>query len=436
MSTQIAALPDAPAATDPVDTFDAKAFAFNAALAAFRTQANAMALEMQINADVAASLILAMALPQFAGTSTSSVTVGTGPRTFGTQAGKGWLPGQIVVATSGANYVKGTVTDYTGTDLDLNVTSINGSGTYAAWNIGLSYDGLALAGSGDNDNILRLLGLVEVPAVVASAIAAGVDASPDIRQTVLSGPVDSNGFSSFGGSTGTPTLTLSGTLKATAAAGGNLNHTGSIVNPVFTAPSGSGTGYLMLGISAAGVVTTSVRTLEPIYQWGGAYSTATGQLTYNIQESTMKAGNGSVAAQVTEVCIGECPFTSGSWSGSPVYYALMARYRSPLTPLPAAGVSQSFAHNVGFRAEHLNWTLMARITANVGNFLAGESFPYLLSYAAGGQHQDVRNFISRLSCMIVANANSGFTAGATSSGSSQVVSTANCSTFQIVQRNW
>jgi len=153
MSTQIAALPDAPAATDPVEAFDAKAFTFNASLAAFRTQANALGQEMQINADVAAALILVMALPQFAGTSTSSVTVGTGARTFTTQAGKGWLPGQIVVASSGANYVKGTVTDYTGTDLQLNVTSINGSGTYAAWNIGLSYDGLSLAKSGDNDDI-------------------------------------------------------------------------------------------------------------------------------------------------------------------------------------------------------------------------------------------------------------------------------------------
>jgi hypothetical protein len=156
MSTQIDALPSAPAATDSVDVFDAKAFAFTAALGPFGTQANALGAEMQTNADVAAVLINAMALPQFAGTSTSSVLVGTGARNFVTQSGKGWIPGQIVVCSSGANYVKGTITAYSGTSLDVNITSTSGSGTYASWTIGLSYDGVALASSGDNRDIKSL----------------------------------------------------------------------------------------------------------------------------------------------------------------------------------------------------------------------------------------------------------------------------------------
>lgn len=161
MSTQIDALPDAPAATDPVETFDAKAFAFNAALQTFRTQANALGGEMQTNADVAAALITAMALPQFMGTSTSSLAIGTGAKSFATQTGKEWVVGQVVIASSGSNYMKGQVAAYNaGTGvLDVNVTSVNGSGTFASWTIGLSYEGLSLAKSGINSDIKRLLGL-------------------------------------------------------------------------------------------------------------------------------------------------------------------------------------------------------------------------------------------------------------------------------------
>lgn len=158
MSTQIDALPDAPAATDPVETFDAKAFAFNAALQTFRSQTNALGSEMQTNADVAAALITAMALPQFMGTSTSSLAIGTGAKSFATQTGKEWVVGQVVIASSGSNYMKGQVAAYNaGTGvLDVNVTSVNGSGTFASWTIGLSYEGLSLAKSGDNNDIFRL----------------------------------------------------------------------------------------------------------------------------------------------------------------------------------------------------------------------------------------------------------------------------------------
>lgn len=161
MSTQIEQFTKAPNPLDDQEVFDVDMARYVTETLRFVTQANALGLEMQINADVAAALILAMALPQFAGTSTSSVTVGTGTRTFTTQAGKGWIVGQIVVASSGANYVKGTVTNYAGTALELNVTSINGSGTYAAWDIGLSYDGLALAKSGVNNDIIKLVGITD-----------------------------------------------------------------------------------------------------------------------------------------------------------------------------------------------------------------------------------------------------------------------------------
>ena len=179
------------------------------------------------------------------------------------------------------------------------------------------------------------------------AAVSSVTSAPAVRQTVLSGPVDSNGFSAFGGSTGTATITTSGTLVATVAAGGNDNRTGSITNAAFTSPGGSGTGYMCLSIDSVGTVTASVRTLPFVYQWGGTYSVTNGQVTFNIQEMTAKVGNGATAAQVYEVCIGECPYTAGAWSGSIIWYALMGRYISADTAVPSVNTTTIFSSNLG-----------------------------------------------------------------------------------------
>lgn len=167
-----------------------------------------------------------------------------------------------------------------------------------------------------------------------------------IRQTVLSGPVDSNGYADFGGSTGSGTLTTSGTIVATTANGFSGDRVGSIVNPAFTSPAGSGTGYLYLDIAADGTCTAGVSTLLPNYQFGGTYSTTNGQFTFNEQEMTGKVGNGSAAVQTHRVYIGECAHTSGSWSGTPTWYALMGRYESTASGL-TFGSNTSYNHNIG-----------------------------------------------------------------------------------------
>lgn len=349
MSTQIAALPDAPAATDPVDTFDAKAFAFNAALQAFRTQANAMALEMQINADVAAELILAMALPQFAGTSTSSVTVGTGTRTFETQAGKGWLPGQIVVATSGANYVKGTVTAYTDTDLELNVTSINGSGTYAAWDIGLSYDGLELAKAGDNPDITRLLGLLEVPAVIAAAIP---HVSP-VRQTVRAGAATRL---AIGTGLAVNLLATATPIRIAFAAGsgpaGDVDYVGTLsanVAGFWSGLTSNVINYLFYDRNPTTGAITGVASVYPyiVQDSDTAISTVSGQHTYVHDIGQMYVGNGSAAIAVQRTAEGEC-LAGASSITSVTSYQKNRKYKSAwASPLPAAGVAVNANHNIG-----------------------------------------------------------------------------------------
>lgn len=80
------------------------------------------------------------AMNSFIGTSTTSLAIGAGPKTFTTQTGKTFIPGTFVQAisqASAANYMYGTVTSYdsvTGA-LVLDVVVVGGSGTLADWNI-------------------------------------------------------------------------------------------------------------------------------------------------------------------------------------------------------------------------------------------------------------------------------------------------------------
>lgn len=76
----------------------------------------------------------------FAATSTTSLAIGTGSRSFTTQAGLAYSAGQRVRAASAAdvaNYMEGVVASYSGTTLAVTVDRIGGSGTLADWNINL-----------------------------------------------------------------------------------------------------------------------------------------------------------------------------------------------------------------------------------------------------------------------------------------------------------
>ena len=79
---------------------------------------------------------------RYKGTSTTSVTIGTGSKgPFTTQASKNFDVGVSVLITSNAdttNYMHGQVTAYSGTSLTVNVTDIGGSGTHTDWTITVS----------------------------------------------------------------------------------------------------------------------------------------------------------------------------------------------------------------------------------------------------------------------------------------------------------
>lgn len=142
MST-IDALPPAPSTSSP-STFDTLADAFVAALATFRTQTNTVAGEVVTNAAAAAASAAVLAAAQSSlsadstGSSTSSVAIGSGSKSFTTQSGKSWVAGMtLLVYYDASNYLRGVVATYSGTSLTITVPTAGavGSGTYAVWAI-------------------------------------------------------------------------------------------------------------------------------------------------------------------------------------------------------------------------------------------------------------------------------------------------------------
>ena len=91
--------------------------------------------------------------PGYGGTSATSLVIGTGSKSFATQAGYAYQAGNYIRASSaadGTNFMEGTVTSYASTTLVLNVTKTGGSGTKTDWAFSLAgTPGANGAGSGD-----------------------------------------------------------------------------------------------------------------------------------------------------------------------------------------------------------------------------------------------------------------------------------------------
>jgi hypothetical protein len=85
--------------------------------------------------------------PGYGGTSTTSVSVGSGLKTFTTQAGLAYLVGVPIRATSSGaptTFMQGTVNSYSGTTLVIDVNETGGVGTRTDWNLSLiGIDGTA-----------------------------------------------------------------------------------------------------------------------------------------------------------------------------------------------------------------------------------------------------------------------------------------------------
>ena len=89
-----------------------------------------------------ASAVTAVNAPGTSGTSTSSMTIGVATQSFTTQTGKAWVQGQFVTLSSStpASWMYGYISSYNSSTGAMVVvaTTISGSGTFAAWTIGLA----------------------------------------------------------------------------------------------------------------------------------------------------------------------------------------------------------------------------------------------------------------------------------------------------------
>jgi hypothetical protein len=321
------------------------------------------------------ALLLTLSL---SATSTTSNAIGTGSKSFTVQTGLGFKPGMSLIAartSAPTNRMWLVVVSYNSDTGALVTTSqsFEGAGTFTDWSINTSFNGVisanqipdlvisnaklanayindlttvtavntdyvAIADASDSGNKKK--------ALISDIISATLASSPSVRQTVLTGNVNTSGLPNFGGSTGSDTVTTSTTLVATAA-NGELDRIGTIVNPSWTGLNTNGTMYLYLDIAADGTCTTGSTTLQPTYRWGGADVTTNNQFTFNIQEMIGKVGDGSVATQTYRVFVGQVTVANSVVSAI-TWYALMGRYTSVNTStLPSTTVAITSSHNIG-----------------------------------------------------------------------------------------
>lgn len=236
----ITALPTPPTRSD-ASNFNVRADSFLSALPTFANEANALAAEVNGYAsNAAASAATAVNSPGTNGTSTTSLAVGTGSKSLTIQTGKALVIGQWVTITNtanSANWMHGQVTSYTsGTGaLVVNATAVGGSGTYAAWTIGLSGPSQSSAAllstnSYADPSWLTSLAASKLTGTVAIAAggtggATGADARTNLDVPSRSGVGASGTWSiSITGSAGSASTATTATVAGTANA---LNSSGS-----------------------------------------------------------------------------------------------------------------------------------------------------------------------------------------------------------------
>lgn len=226
------------------------------------TQATAAAVSAAAAASYAAS---------YSGTSTTSLGIGTGAKTFTTQASKLWVSGQFLQIASNAsalNYMHGTVTSYSGTSLVMNITDIGGSGTHADWNISIS--GTQGPGGGGG-------GTVTSVSVASANGFSGTVSSPTTTPSItmstsVSGILKGNGTAISAATPGTDYLTV---LSGDVATSGNV---ATIKTNVALAGSPTTTTQ-SLGDNSTKIATTAfVAANGPIYNGGTTSGTANAQI--------------------------------------------------------------------------------------------------------------------------------------------------------------
>lgn len=256
----------------------------------------------------------------------------------------------------------------------------------------------------------------------------------------MSGPVDSSGLPSFGGATGSTTVTAAGTLVATAANGFNglqePDRIGYITNPSWTGLSVNGTMYLYLDIAADGSCTTGSTTLAPVYQEGGSYSTTNGQFTFNIVEMVGKVGNGSAANQTYRVFVGQVTVAAGVVSAI-TWYAINGIYIGPWTAtLPGVSTAVSRNHNIGTHPAQSE--LIVECTTTDAGYAVGDRIVSPMTTGTYGSNTDltIQVWANTLSTGFVTNGGNAFIAPNKTTGGILVLTAASWKYRIVSRRGW
>lgn len=225
-------LPTPPSRSDPPDTFIPRADAWNAAIPQFSEELEALA----------AALVIYGAAVNYAGTSTTSDTISTGSTTITVEPDLAFQVGQFVQQVSAAspsNYMFGQITAYddgTGA-LTIDVTDVNGSGTFNAWRVSLAPLTNSLPVSGGTMEGPLLL-VADPAAALAAATKQYVDAvasASQPRDTDLTA-IAALSTTSFGRSLLTQLDAAAARATIVAAKSGANTDITSLSSPVLTTP--------------------------------------------------------------------------------------------------------------------------------------------------------------------------------------------------------
>ena len=239
-----------------------------------------------------------------------------------------------------------------------------------------------------------------------------------VRQTVQSGPVDTNGLPTFLPATATglnitsQNITSSVPFIVSAAGGSNfmgeINRIGiSITNLTWSGLVNNTTNYLCVQVNSDGTLSTSAVILAPVYEFGGTPSITLYQTTYNIQQGIMYLGNGSSAVPLFIVFVGEA-ITSGGNVSSVTMYAYNGRYDSGWTAtLPSAGAVVAKNHNIGIAPEFINTLLKFKCTTIDSNYAVGDIYTTPMAYVASSLMAATPQVTGRNTMQIVAGSGGG-----------------------------
>lgn len=203
--------------------------------------------------------------------------------------------------------------------------------------------------------------------------------SPGRRQTVLFGPVNSNGHPNLFPGTGTgltiTTQNLTTTPLVLNFANGARSFTATIsTNLVWTGLANDILNYLFIELNpTTGVVTTGSTRFAPDYRFDTTYSVSNLQATFSVPEMVMKIGNGSAAVQRYVVFVGEA-LTAGGNVTATVSYAYGGKILFRDTPVLAAAAITNFVHNIGCYPLHYDLQLV-NVGAEWGYTAAQRSRP-------------------------------------------------------------